>query len=81
MLEGIPGRSEIEMHYGNYPTDSRGCIIVGFTHSLDFVGESRKAFESLFETVQEAARKGECWINVQGGLPMKPDSAIDEADA
>ena len=68
LLEDVPNRSEIEMHFGNYPTDSRGCILVGLTHEPDFVGESRKAFEKLFETIQEYARRGECWIDVQGGL-------------
>lgn len=40
LLQGIPGRSEIEIHYGNYPTDSRGCILVGLTHDLDLQTES-----------------------------------------
>jgi len=70
LLEDVPNRSEIEIHFGNYPTDSRGCILVGLTHELDFIGESRKAFEKLFETIQEYARRGECWIDVQGGAPQ-----------
>lgn len=81
LLVGIPNRSEIEMHYGNYPTDSRGCILVGFTHDLDVVGESRKAFEALFETIETAARAGECSIEIIGGASSAPDSALDEADA
>jgi hypothetical protein len=81
LLEDVPGRSEIEIHYGNYPTDSRGCILVGLEHDLDFVGQTRKAFQQLWETIEEPARAGECWITVQGGLPMRGDSHEEAQDA
>ena len=29
----VPGRSAILIHHGNYHTDIRGCILVGFGHS------------------------------------------------
>src|SRR6266850_8077077 len=63
-INGIPHRSHILIHWGNYPDDTDGCILVGLTHDLDMVGESRKAFESLFTLIEEPARAGECWITV-----------------
>lgn len=67
---GIPNRSLIMLHWGNTPENTDGCILVGLLHELNEVGESRKAFEQLFDIIGEPARAGECWINVQGGLPM-----------
>lgn len=61
----IPGRSLIMIHWGNTPHDTDGCILVGLHHDLDQVGESRKAFEQLFDLIGESARAGDCWITVK----------------
>jgi len=54
-LVGVPGRSEIRIHIGNYPKDSLGCILVGETNPLpDFVGDSRAAFKALMLKLQSA---------------------------
>lgn len=66
---GIPGRSLIMFHWGNTPDNTDGCVLVGLHHDVDTVGESRKAFESLYTLIEAPAKAGECWINVQGGLP------------
>ena len=43
----VPNRGYILMHIGNYPKNSKGCILLGNTRALNFVGESRKAFYNL----------------------------------
>mgnify|MGYP005812027625 FL=1 len=43
----VVDRELILMHIGNYPKNSRGCILLGNTRALNFVGESRKAFYRL----------------------------------
>jgi len=43
----VPDRKMILMHIGNYPKNSNGCILLGNTRSLNFVGDSRKAFYKL----------------------------------
>jgi hypothetical protein len=80
-IVGIPKRSLIMFHWGNTAADTDGCILVGLTHDLDMLGESRKAFESLFTLLEEPARAGECWLNVQGGLPMLGDTHGDVQEA
>lgn len=45
----VPGRSHILIHYGNYPSNTDGCILLGMFHDVDFVGNSRKAFGQFME--------------------------------
>lgn len=47
-VENVPGFEEIEIHWGNYPSDTDGCLIVGQTSSPNFVGLSKAAFAKLF---------------------------------
>lgn len=58
-VENVPGFSEIEIHIGNYPKDTEGCCLVGTTRSLDFVGGSHGAFDTLFAKMLEASEPGE----------------------
>lgn len=50
---GVPGFTDIEVHPGNYPTDTEGCTLVGETKEVDFVGLSRAAFALLMSKLVE----------------------------
>jgi hypothetical protein len=50
----VPNRTKILLHIGNYAnslniekSDTTGCILLGNTRALNFVGESKKAFYKL----------------------------------
>lgn len=45
----VPGFTEIEIHWGNYPKDTEGCCLVGRTAQTDFIGVSREAFIDLMQ--------------------------------
>ena len=47
VLIGVPGRSEIRIHWGNDPDDTEGCLLVGTTRGVDFIGHSRDAFNEF----------------------------------
>lgn len=49
LLLNVKGFEGIRIHSGNTDADSEGCILVGRTRSVDFIGESRLAFTSLFD--------------------------------
>ena len=67
-LLNVPGYKGILIHWGNYPTDTEGCILVGKYDPKvpDFVGHSRDTFNALFEKLQE--KTGEMWISINGGF-------------
>lgn len=48
-VEQVPGFTDIEIHVGNYPEDTEGCLLVGKFRELDFVGSSKQAFDELCE--------------------------------
>lgn len=52
LLTDVPGRTEIEIHCGNVPTDSKGCILVGLTHSPTELLESHAGFSSLMSCLK-----------------------------
>ena len=53
LVQDVPGRSYILFHYGNFPSDTRGCILTG-THraqSPDKILESRIAHPYLMDYI------------------------------
>jgi hypothetical protein len=60
----LEGRDPIEIHYGNGPENTHGCILVGQTQSLDFIGNSRAAFAELFPKIQAAVEAEGCILDV-----------------
>ena len=54
LLLNVPGFEGVRIHSGNTNHDTEGCILVGRTRSNDFIGQSRKAFDTLFAKMQKA---------------------------
>lgn len=59
LLEDVKGFSGIRIHSGNYAKDTEGCVLVGFTKGVDFIGQSRNAFDLVFGMIKSALNKGE----------------------
>ena len=54
LLLKVKGFEGVRIHAGNTNHDTEGCILVGRTRSVDFIGQSRKAFDSLFKKMQNS---------------------------
>ena len=65
-LLNVPGFEGILIHPGNKAVDTDGCILVGTTKSKDFVGNSRVAFNALFEKLVAGSKKAKIHIEVVG---------------
>lgn len=48
LLVDVPGYTGVRIHPGNCAHDTEGCILPGTSMTVDWVGGSRAAFESLF---------------------------------
>ena len=54
LLLNVPNFEGVRIHAGNTNHDTEGCILVGRTRSKDFIGQSRKAYDTLFSKMQKA---------------------------
>ena len=56
----VPGYTDIEIHWGNYPKDTEGCLLVGLTigPGPDLIGSSLQAFGLLYEKIRVAIPQG-----------------------
>lgn len=57
-LTGVPGFRGVLIHEGNYPTDTRGCILPGWNRRRGMVCGSRSALAKVIELANEAEGKG-----------------------
>lgn len=49
-LQNVENRSKILIHAGNYPKDTQGCIILGYTsYKKNYVGTSKKALKEFLK--------------------------------
>lgn len=58
-LIGVNGFEYVLMHWGNYDKDTDGCILVGQTKGVDFIGHSKDEFNILFSKIEKAIHGGE----------------------
>lgn len=58
-VENVPGFEEIEIHIGNFPKDTLGCLIVGQAAGTDQVVGSRLAFDAIFRILSDVKESGE----------------------
>jgi hypothetical protein len=70
LIIGIPGRSEIEIHWGDVPHDTRGCILIGFDHfGPNEIEHSIAAWQDFWARVSPVLFRGQVWITVQNAVP------------
>ena len=65
MLNDVPGRSNIEIHWGSFPKNYEGCIGVG--ELQDYTGaifNTRKMWQSLVLPIEAAVAAEGCWITL-----------------
>jgi hypothetical protein len=60
----VPGFAGIRIHPGNKAEDSEGCILVGTTKGVDFIGNSRNAFASLHSKIKAVEKKEKITIEI-----------------
>jgi hypothetical protein len=51
-LKNVPDREAIEIHIGNYPSDTDGCILLGLEYGDNSIGSSKLAFEKFMNKLE-----------------------------
>jgi len=64
LLLNVPRFEGVRIHPGNTDADTEGCILVGDTKKPNFVGDSRPAFERLFEKLKVASATEKIFIEI-----------------
>lgn len=59
LVYGVPGFKGIRIHAGNRPTDTSGCILVGWNRRVGELLNARPALHLLMQKITEALEKGE----------------------
>lgn len=67
-LLNVPGRTDVEIHPGNKPEDTNGCILPGQNHKLDWVGSSKAAYNKLVPKLENILKEGPLFINITGNV-------------
>src|SRR5580765_3105812 len=59
-VEDVPGRTYIELHKGNFPTDVKGCTAIGMDYGIpfqpDYIRCSEVAFTELMNTLYAGSK-------------------------
>ena len=66
MLNDVPGRSNIEIHWGSFPQNYEGCIGVGelLDDNTGEIFNTRKMWQSLVLPIEAAVAAEGCWITI-----------------
>jgi hypothetical protein len=59
LLINVPNFVGVRIHAGNNSEATEGCVLVGMTHSSNWLGSSRAAMDNLMAKLDEAYDKGE----------------------
>ncbi|TAG31877.1 MAG: hypothetical protein EAZ35_02175 [Sphingobacteriia bacterium] len=66
LLIDVPGFSGIRIHSGNKAQNTEGCLLPGTIRTIDFIGNSKIAFDRLFKKIFEAqAKEIEVFITIK----------------
>lgn len=64
LLLNVPNYLGVRIHTGNYSKDTEGCILVGSTKAVNFIGNSKKAYAKLLSTITKALKTEQVFITI-----------------
>ena len=65
LLLNVPNYEGVRIHTGNTALDTEGCLILGKTRAIDFVGQSRDAMKYFMPKLENALKVGKVFITIE----------------
>ena len=64
LLLNVPNFEGVRIHAGNTAKDTEGCLLLGKTCSIDFVGNSKVAMKEFMPKLRKEIKKGKVFITI-----------------
>ncbi len=64
LLIGVKNYEGVRIHWGNYSKDTEGCLLLGSTKGVDFVGNSKKTYAVLLSKMKQAIQREKIFIEI-----------------
>jgi len=65
LLLNVPGYEGVRIHSGNDATQTEGCILLGTTRSVDFIGGSRDAIAKFYPKLEAGLKVGKIYLTIE----------------
>ena len=62
LLLNVPGFEGVRIHPGNKAANTEGCLLLGQTEGIDFIGNSRAAYRSFLPKLRAVEKKEKIFI-------------------
>ena len=63
----VPMFEGIRIHNGSYPTDTDGCVLIGYNRTTNYIFGSKRAFNDFFPILENGLKEGKVFINITKG--------------
>lgn len=64
LLLNVPNFEGIRIHMGNTPEDTQGCLLLGESRGINFVGQSRVAYSKFLAKLRIGLKAGPVFITI-----------------
>lgn len=64
LLLNVPNYEGVRIHWGNYSKDTEGCILVGSTKAVNFIGNSVAQYKKLMTILQKTIKTEKIFIEI-----------------
>jgi len=65
LLLNVEGYEGVRIHSGNDATQTEGCILLGTTRSVDFIGGSRDAIAKFYPKLEAGLKVGKVTLTIE----------------